>query len=369
MSENLISSELFGPLTSYGPKFLSRTTPKKQKLPKKTNIHGIKILGTGMKTGSVTVENSMLKDCGYDSDWIIQRTGIKSRCHVAPGEATSDMAIAAARECLANAGVDASEIDLIVVATMSPDHPTPSTACIVQAALGCDSALAFDVNAACSGFVYSMVMASQFVKTGCCHNALVIGSETLTVWMDREDRKTFPLFGDGAGAALISADPNEKPSNDQPSGILAYKLGSDGKLGDSLVIPGGGSRQPISHDVVDQRQQYLQMDGRTVFKWAVKMIPKIVDETLGYANVKLEDVDLFIPHQANIRIIDAAVESLGIDRGKVFVNLDKYGNTSAASIPMALHEAVMQGRVKPGSNVLMVGFGAGLTWGSCLFRW
>ena len=190
------------------PRFHSSVTslkPKKKKRSKKTHIRGVKILGTGMKTGSIEVPNEALADRGYDSDWIIQRTGIKSRFHVEEGEATSDMAIAAARQCLSNAGVDASEVDLIIVATMSPDHLTPSTACIVQAALGCEAS-AFDINAACSGFMYGLILASQFVKTGCSQTALVIGAETLTISMDPKDRKTFPLFGDGAGAALVTVD-------------------------------------------------------------------------------------------------------------------------------------------------------------------
>jgi 3-oxoacyl-[acyl-carrier-protein] synthase-3 len=332
----------------------------------KTSVNGVKILGSGFSSGSKLVRNEVLAELGYDSDWIVQRSGIKTRFHVGEGEATSDMAIRAAETCLKKAGVAASEVDLIIVATVSPDHLTPSTACIVQAHLGC-TASAVDINAACSGFIYGLVMASQFVKTGCSRRALVIGAETLTISMNPADKKTYPLFGDGAGAVLVSAD--ENPDEESASGILAYRLASEGSMSDALIIPGGGSRKPFSQAVLDANEHYLSMDGRAVFKWAVRMIPDIVGEMLFRASMSLEDIDLFIPHQANIRIIDAAVEGLGIDREKVFVNLDRYGNTSAASIPIAIAEAVDQGRIKHGDNVLMVGFGAGLTWGSCLFRW
>jgi 3-oxoacyl-[acyl-carrier-protein] synthase-3 len=332
----------------------------------KTSISGIKILGTGFSPGSKLVRNQDLDCLGCDSEWIVQRTGIHSRYHVADGEATSDMSIRAARQCLQAAGVDPEEVDLIILATVTPDHITPSTACQVQAALGCQAS-AVDINAACSGFMYGLVMASQFIKTGCSRKALVIGAETLSKVMNPQDKKVYPLFGDGAGAVLITADSDADP--DSAAGILAYRLASEGKLGDALVIPGGGSRKPFAQNVLDNNEHFLSMDGRAVFKWAVRMIPDIVGEMLFRASMALEDVDLFIPHQANLRIIDAAVEELGIDRDKVFVNLDRYGNTSAASIPISIAEAVRQGRIQTGTKVLMVGFGAGLTWGSCLFRW
>ena len=338
---------------------------------------GIRIAASGMSMGSKLMANSDLSKLGYDSDWIIQRTGIESRCHAATGEATSDFAVRSARKCLEEANMSPAGVDLIIVATMTPDHLCPSTACLVQHALGCNSAAAIDVNAACSGFVYALVMASQFVKTGCTRNALVIGAETLTAIMDPEDMKTYPLFGDGAGAILLTADSDTNliggsevtRTGFQSSGILSYKLASDGSQGDALIVPACGSRHPVSAQTLEQRDQFLKMDGRTVFKWAVRMIPEIIKETLALADMRLEDVDLFIPHQANTRIIKAATESVGMDPSKVFVNLNRYGNTSAASIPVAIVEALQQGRIKPGDNVLMVGFGGGLTWGSCLFRW
>jgi 3-oxoacyl-[acyl-carrier-protein] synthase-3 len=346
--------------------YVGRVSLEKRIKPLRTDIPGIKVLGAGASMGSKLVLNEDLSNLGYDSDWILQRTGIKARYHVAEGEATSHMAIRAAEKCLKQAGVSASEVDLIIVATVTPDYKTPSTACLVQEHLG-SPASAFDINAACSGFIYGLTMASQFVRTGCSRNALIIGAETLTTLLNPADRKTYPIFGDGAGAVLISADPN--PVEEKASGILAYRLASEGKLGAALRTPGGGARIPFSQEVLDSNQHYLEMDGRTVFKWAVRMIPDIVDEILTRASMSLSDIDLFIPHQANLRIIDAAVETLGIDRSKVIVNLDRYGNTSAASIPISIAEAISEGRVKPGSNVMMVGFGAGLTWGACLYRW
>lgn len=320
-----------------------------------------------MAVGSNRVDNSDLGKLGYDSDWIIQRTGIQSRFHATADEATSDFAIRSGQQCLEQAGLTPDDIDLIIVATMTPDHLCPSTACLVQAALGCNRASAIDVNAACSGFAYAMVMASQFVKTGCSINAMVIGAETLSRIIDPEDKKTYPLFGDGGGAVILSADPNEDPAT--ASGILSWRLASDGDQAQALIVPACGSRMPPTIEAIDQRQQYLKMDGRLVFKWAVRLLPEIVNESLAMAGLTLDDLDLVIPHQANTRIIDAAMENLGLPAEKVMVNLDRYGNTSAASIPLGIVEAIEQGRIKKGSNVLMIGFGGGLTWGACLFRW
>ncbi len=333
--------------------------------PRKS-LAGIKILGTGIATGSRKVNNSDLAELGCDSDWIVQRTGIQSRFHTGEDQAVSDMCIAAARECIANANIDPEMIDLIVIGTMTPDHASPSTACLVQADLGC-SAMAMDLNAACSGFVYSLITASQFVSTGSVKCALVVGADMISMITDPRDHKTYPLFGDGAGAVLITPDSN--PDKESASGILDFHLAAEGKLGKTLLVPAGGSRMPLSQDVLDNRLQYLKMDGKPVFKWAVRIIPEAIQGVLDRTGMTLDDIDVVIPHQANIRIIDAAIETLGIPREKVFVNVDRYGNTSAASIPIALHEAVQEGRIQRGSNVLMVGFGAGLNWGSCLFRW
>ena len=329
-------------------------------------LPGIKVLATGIAIGSEKVSNEDLAELGCDSDWIVQRTGILSRYHVGNKQAVSDLSLAAARDCLAKADVDPKTVDLIVIGTMTPDHACPSTACQVQAELGC-AAMAMDLNAACSGFVYSLVTASQFVANGSAKRALVIGADAISTICDPRDVKTYPLFGDGAGAVLLSAD--EDSNSRQCSGMLDFCLTSQGELGHTLLVAGGGSRMPISQDVLDNRLQYLKMEGRTVFKWAVRVIPTAVQGTLERAGLSIEDIDLIVPHQANIRIIDAAVESLGISREKVMVNVDRYGNTSAASIPLALHEAIEQNRIQRGSNVLLIGFGAGLTWGSCLLRW
>lgn len=334
-----------------------------------SKLLGIKIAAASKALGSNFLINEDLAKLGYDSDWIIQRTGIKSRYHATQEEATSDFAIRSGRDCLAQANLDPQDVDLIIVATMTPDHLCPSTACLVQAGLGCNRAAAIDVNAACSGFMYALIMASQFVKTGCSSNALVIGSEALSKIIDPEDKKTFPLFGDGAGAVLIQPGDLQDPDPETASGILSYRLASNGDLAQALVVPACGSRLPVTHEAIDQRQQYLKMDGRTVFKWAVRLLPEIVNETLTMANLSLDDIDLLVPHQANTRILDAAIETLGLPPEKVLVNLDRYGNTSAASIPLGLVDALEQGSIQPRDNVMMIGFGGGLTWGSCLFRW
>ena len=332
----------------------------------RSSLARIRVMGTGIGMGSEKVNNCDLVELGCDSDWIVQRTGIQSRYHAGKGQAVSDMCIAAARKCLANSKIDPQSIDLIVIGTITPDHACPSTACIVQAALGCP-AMAMDVNAACSGFVYGLITASQFLSTGSVKRALVIGADKISMLTDPKDLKTYPLFGDGAGAVVLAADATPEPGS--ASGILDFHLAAEGELGQSLLIPGGGSRMPFSQDVLDNRLQYLKMDGKPVFKWAVRVIPDAIRGALGRTGLSLDDIDLIIPHQANIRIIDAAIETLGVSPEKVFVNVDRYGNTSAASIPIAIHEAVQQGRIERGSNVLMVGFGAGLTWGSVLLRW
>ncbi len=331
-----------------------------------THIDRIRILGTGIWQPDHIVKNEDLEKLGCDSDWIVQRTGILARHHAPAEMATSDLAVAAARQCLERSETDIDEIDLIIVATMTPDHYTPSTACMVQKGLGAQAA-ALDLNAACSGFVYALVTGSQFIKSGCSRKTLVIGADKMTMVIDPADKKTFPLFGDGAGAAIIELDPNSDP--DQASGILSFQLASEGELGDTLLVPACGSRQPATIAGLEEGQQYLKMDGRSVFKWAVRLIPEIVGNVVSKANMTLDDIDLVVFHQANKRIIDAAVENLDLPQEKVFMNLDRWGNTSAASIPISLYEATNQGRVHPGSNILLAGFGAGLTWGAAVIRW
>ncbi len=325
-------------------------------------ITGVQIAGTGSYAPSQVVRNEDLAELGYDPEWIIQRTGIRERRRAAPQEATSDLALIAAQKCLADAHVSPAEIDLILVATMTPDMPTPSTACILQRRLGAQQAAAMDLNAACSGFMYALVTAAQFIKTGVMRRVLVVGADLMSRTVHPDDRKTFPLFGDGAGAALLG------PASDE-HGLLSFALGADGGGGDLLCIPGGGSREPLTKDGLDARRQFMYMDGRQVFKWAVRTCADAMRQVIEEADLTPDDIDLVVLHQANIRIIDAAVENLCVSREKVFVNLDRYGNTSAGSIPLALDEARRQGRVHTGDNVLFCGFGAGLAWAAGVMRW
>lgn len=343
-------------------------TQKKSELTRNvvsSRILGVRVVGLGMGPAKERVHNDALRSIGCDSDWIVQRTGIVTRYHAPADQATSDMAYEAARDCLERSGVGVDEVDMIIVATMTPDHYTPSTACLVQSRLGAKCG-AVDMNAACSGFMYGLIFGSQLVRSGCSRYTLVIGADKMSCVVDPEDPKTYPLFGDGAAAALLTCDQREP---EIASGILAYQLGSAGELGGTLVVPGCGSRLPASPEVLAAHDQYLKMDGRSVFKWAVRLIPELVTDLLAEAQLSLDEIDLLIFHQANRRILDAAAEALGVDPEKVFMNLDRFGNTSAASIPIALYEAHQQGRIRPGGHVLTVGFGAGLTWGASIIRW
>jgi 3-oxoacyl-[acyl-carrier-protein] synthase-3 len=330
----------------------------------KRSIIGVRIAATGAYLPARIVTNRDLSHLGCDEQWIQQRTGILQRHHAAVGESTSDMAFQAARRCLSAAGVHPSDVDLLIVATMTPDHYTPSASAVLQGRLGC-RAPAMDLNAACSGFMYGLITAAQFVKSGSYQRALVIGADVMSHVVDPHDKKTYPLFGDGAGAALVTlADEGSDPM----PGLLGWRLAAEGDLGHLICVPAGGSREPISAEVVASGRHYLEMNGKPVFKWAVRLIPRVIDDVLEACHLSLDDIDLFIPHQANCRIIDAAIQEMNIDRDKVFVNLDRYGNTSAASIPIALNEAIAQGRVAPHSRVLLCGFGAGLTWGACVYQ-
>lgn len=329
------------------------------------SIRGVKVAASGSFAAEKRVLNEDLRELGYDADWIVQRTGILARHHVLPGQATSDLAIEAAKRCLLDAGVGPDQVDLILVATMTPDHYTPSSAALVQAALGCNCP-AIDLNAACSGYMYALVIGCQFVKTGCARKVLVIGADVMSMVVDPQDKKTYPLFGDGAGATLLT--PDDEPSDGEGCGILAYRLASEGALSNLLVVPAGGSRKPICQEVVDRREQYLRMEGQAVFKWAVRLIPEVTAELLAHARLTLEDIDLFILHQANRRILDSANEYLRVPAEKLFMNLDEYGNTSAASIPISLDEALRAGRIAKGNRVLLLGFGAGLSWGACIYQ-
>ncbi len=324
--------------------------------------HGIRVAGTGSYVPTHIVTNEDLAALGCDSDWIVQRTGIRERRKASPKQATSDLALLAARDCLQNANVAPEDVDLVICATMTPDHLTPSTACLLQKELGC-IAPAFDVNAACAGFMVGLVTAAQFVHSGAARNALVVGSEIMSRTVDTTDIKTYPLFGDGAGAALLQ--PCEVTDS---NGFVRFTVGSEGDRA-ALCVPGGGSREPLTAHSIAGGRQYLQMDGRTVFKWAVRVVEDSINDVLGDANINPDQVDLVILHQANIRILDAAISHFAIPREKMFVNLDRYGNTSAASVPLALDEANRAGRLERGNLVLLCGFGSGLSWGTCLLRW
>jgi 3-oxoacyl-[acyl-carrier-protein] synthase III len=294
-------------------------------------------------------------------EWIRERTGIRERRLAATGEACSDLAAQAGKRALAAAGLTATDLDMILVATCTGDYPLPATACLVQHQLGATKAAACDLSAACCGFVYALSVADAYVKSGMRH-VLVIGAEVMSAITDWTDRNTCVLFGDGAGAVVVSASDGEH-------GILSTHLRSDGTLCELIMVPGGGSRTPLSEKVVEERLQYIKMKGNETFKVAVRTLEEIARTTLSANNLRVEDVDLYVPHQANIRILKAVIERLGLPVEKVLLNVDRYGNTSAASIPIALDEAVREGRVKAGSLVMLGAFGAGLTWASALLRW
>ena len=321
------------------------------------------ILGVGHFTPEKVLTNFDLEKIVDTSDeWIVERTGVRERRIVTDEQAASDLAVPAAKKALEQAGIGAEEIDLIVLGTVTPDYFFPSTACVVQDAIGAKNAAGFDMLAGCSAFIYGCNIASQFIENGRYRYVLVVGVETLTKLMDMTDRNTCVLFGDGAGAAVLGPATGD-------AGILATHMKADGSLGYLLRMPGGGSRQPPTHESLDQRMHYIKMAGREVFKHAVRSMCESALYVLEAAGYKGEDVDLLVPHQANWRIMSAVADRLKIPHEKVFVNLDKYGNTSAASIPIALSEALEQGRVKSGDMVLNVAFGAGFTWAANLVRW
>lgn len=321
------------------------------------------IIGIGSYVPNKVLTNKDLEKIVETSDeWIVDRTGIKERHVVEPGIATSDLATHAAEKALQDAGINADEIDLIIVATATPDMIFPSTACLVQDKIKASNAAAFDLAAGCSGFAYGLVVGSQFIKTGLYKKVLVIGAETLSTILDWTDRNTCVLFGDGAGAAVLG----EVPAG---YGILGVDIGADGSGGELLKIPAGGSRLPATNETISQRMHYIQMSGNDVFKFAVKVMGEAAVKALENSGLSNSDVDCLIPHQANIRIIQSAAKRLKLPMEKVIVNVDKYGNTSAASIPIALNEAVDSGKIKNGDVVVLVGFGAGLTWASCVIKW
>jgi 3-oxoacyl-[acyl-carrier-protein] synthase-3 len=321
------------------------------------------IVGWGKYVPQRVLTNDDLSRMVDTSDeWIVTRTGIRERHLAEEGETTATMAVQAARQALDGAGIGPEKVDLIIVATATPDYLFPSTACLLQDALGARRAGAFDLAAGCTGFVYALGVAAAMIESGAVRTALVIGAETLSRITDWADRNTCVLFGDGAGAVVLQAGPDD-------GGVLATVLGADGSGSDLLMLPAGGSRHPASHQTVAERMHYIKMQGRDVFRFAVRVIPSATRQVLERAGLSLDDVSLFIPHQANGRIIESAVRDLKFPPEKVYNNLERYGNTSAASIPIALCEAVEEGRLKPGDVVVCVGFGAGLTWGATAVRW
>jgi 3-oxoacyl-[acyl-carrier-protein] synthase-3 len=321
------------------------------------------ITGLGRYIPRRIMTNAELEQLVDTSDeWIVSRTGIRERRIAEPDQASSDLAYEASIEALADAGVSAEEIDLIIVGTATPDMLFPATACILQDRLGAKQAGAFDVSAACTSWAYAAAVAHGYVSSGQADTVLVVGTETLSKIINWKDRNTSVLFGDSAGAVVM------KPC-EPGKGFLSFHLGSDGSGGPFIALPAGGSRLPASYETVEREQHYLTMNGREVYKFAVRCIPRAIEEAVKRAGIDIEDVDLFIPHQANIRIIDAAAERLRQPKEKFFVNVERYGNTSAASVPVALYEAVRSGQVKEGDVVVMVAFGGGLTWASSAIRW
>ncbi|MCL9663551.1 ketoacyl-ACP synthase III [Paenibacillus hunanensis] len=323
----------------------------------------IGIIGTGKYVPEKILTNADLEKMVETNDeWIVSRTGIRERHIAAPDQATSDLAYEAAIKAIETAGLTAADLDLIVVATITPDMSFPSTACILQDKLGAKKAAAFDLSAACSGFVYALGAATSMLQMGMYKNALVIGADTLSRITDYTDRNTCVLFGDGAGAVVIG-------EVGEGRGFKAFDLGAEGAGGELLKLPAGGSRTPASADTLEAKQHFIQMSGREVFKFAVKVMNTATVDVLNKAGMSKDEIDLFIPHQANVRIINSAMERLNLTEDRVMINVQKYANTSAASIPLALVEAVEEGRIKEGDKVVMVGFGGGLTWGASVIVW
>ncbi len=330
--------------------------------PRCRSLTGVRILGTGSYVPDAVITNEHLHArLGHDSNWIVKRTGILERRHALPHQATSDLCYEAARRCIDSSGVNLKDIDLLVLATFTPDMAFPSTACLVQDRLKVNCP-AIEVEAACAGFMYALVTASAYVVSGASDVALVIGGDCNSRVVNPDDLKTYPLFGDGAGAVLLA-----RGRPDQ--GLISYSLGADGGGGDMLSRPATGSRLPATPEVLAKKLHYMHMDGRAVFRWAVAILCDTIQDVLAHSHLQPNDIDLYIPHQANIRIINAAIDVLHIPRKNVFNNLDRYGNTSAGSVPLALDEAVAEGRVQPGNLIVLSGFGAGLAWGTAVLRW
>ncbi len=321
------------------------------------------ITGWGMAVPARVLTNSDLeKMIDTNDEWIQSRTGIRQRHIASEEESTASLAKDAALNALQVANLNPTDIELIIVSTSSPEHAFPATACLVQDRIGATHAGAFDLSAACSGFIYALNMATQAIRSGSVKNAIIIGAETLSRFVDWEDRNTCVLFGDGAGAFVLQA-------GEETGGVLSAVMRSDGSGGDLLSLPAGGSLMPASPETILNKQHTIHMNGREVFRFATRVIAQATREAIALAQLKMEDIQLIIPHQANLRIIEAAMKGLEIPAGQCFINIERYGNTSTASIPIAACEAIQQGRLHAGDNIVFVGFGAGLTWGATLVRW
>lgn len=295
-------------------------------------------------------------------EWITQRTGIKERRYVSDGESTVSLSVQASRQALADAGLDASQLDLIICATVSPDMIMPASACLIQNELGAVGVPAFDISAACSGFVYGLIVSNQFIIAGTYKRVLLIGGDTLTRFSDFSDRASCVLFGDGAGAVVLEA-------TDQPDRGIEYTvMHADGQGWDFIHVPAGGSKNPATHETVEQNMHYVKMRGRDVYRFAVDKMQWLLGDCMDKCGLTVQDVDMVLPHQVNIRILKSAAEKSGFPMEKIYVNIDRYGNTSGASIPLALEEAWREGKIGPGSTILMVAFGAGLTWAGAVLR-
>lgn len=332
-------------------------------MSKATNsLRTVSIVGTGVYLPEKTVTNRDLeKIVDTNDEWIYSRTGMRERHIARDDQATSDLAAEAAKAALADAGISADEVDLLIVATLSPDMFFPSTACFVQDKIGAKNAYCYDLGAACSGSLYALETAKNQIACGAVNTVLVIGAEKMSTFVDWKDRNTCVLFGDGAGAMVLRATGARR-------GIMNGVFGSDGSLANLLWTPGGGSRNPMTHEMLDRNEQYLKMEGREVYKHAVIQMTKSVLETLEKNGISSDDINLFIPHQANARIIDAIGKRLGVE-DRMFLNVEKYANTSAAALPIAIHEAVKSGQVSKGDLMLLVAFGGGFTWGASIVEW
>jgi len=326
-------------------------------------LKSVSVAGHGSCVPDKVLDNAYFEKIVETSDeWITTRTGIKERRIVEPETVTSDLATKAALKALESAQITAEQLDLIIIGTVTPDHPFPSTACYVQKNIGAVNASAFDISAACSGFMYSLNVGCRMVSTGNYKNALVIGADILTRITDYTDRASCVLFGDGAGAVILQP-------NNQGHEVVYTQTGADGRGADVMVQPAGGSRNPASHKTVDERMHYMRLRGREIYKFAVMKMADLVTEAAKACNIKVEDIALVIPHQVNQRILEAAAERLNISMDKIFVNIHKYGNTAAASAPIAFDEASRSGKLKKGDYAVLVAFGGGLTWGVTVLKW